>query len=83
MTSFKYESVTPDAIQTLVQELRAAGSMVTNPTTNGWEIKGHGVMAQATYDPTTAILQVDIISKPFFVPDSFINTGILKALGRA
>jgi hypothetical protein len=83
MTSFKYASVTPETIQNLVQELRTAGSVVTNPTTNGWEIKGHGVMAQATYDPTAQTLQVDIIAKPFFVPDSFINTGILKALGRA
>lgn len=90
MTTFTYDQVTPEMVQALVKELQAAGSTVRAPfpstpheVSNSWTITGHGVTADATYDPSAAKLTVDIRSKPFFVAASFINTGILKALGRA
>lgn len=82
MTTFTYTDVLPETITKMAAELSAGGALVTNPATNCWNIVGHGVTAKATYDPGATSLIVRIASKPFFVPDSFINTGILKALGR-
>jgi hypothetical protein len=84
LTTFTYDQVTPETIKGLVTQLQAAGSHVTpHDVPNWWTITGHGVTAVASYNPATLGLAVQVTSKPFFVPESFINTGILKALGRA
>lgn len=78
-----YESVTPDQVSTLVSELEKSGQRVTMPVPNSYVIEGHGIKVQAVYTPASNALAVSVLSKPFFISESFINAGILKALGRA
>lgn len=78
-----YTQVSPDQIVSMTASLKSGGAMVTNPSTNRWTIVGNGVTANAEYHPSSQKLTVNVTSKPFFLPESFINTGILKALGRA
>jgi hypothetical protein len=86
MTTFTYESVTPANIGALLIDLKQTGSSVQQLTSSGsagsWRVMGNGVIANAVYDGVS-LLTVEILSKPFFILDSMINAGILKALGRA
>ena len=83
MTTFTYDQVSPAEIQSLVAGLQANGAKVSNPSTNLYRVEGHGVVSNATYNPAASTLQVDVVSKPFYIPASMIDGGVKKALGRA
>lgn len=78
-----YESVTPQQVVAMRKRLRDGGQSVAALAENAWRIEGMGIIANASYDAGASRLSVEVVSKPFIVPTSAINGGILKALGRA
>lgn len=85
MTTFTYTQVSPEMIGNMLVELKQTGNSVQQLSTAGpsgqWRIMGNGIIAMATYDGSN-VLTVEILSKPFFIPESLIDVGIKKSLGR-
>jgi lysophospholipid acyltransferase (LPLAT)-like uncharacterized protein len=85
MGTLTYTGVSPDDITVLLTGLKQNGSSVQLLTQTGpagqWRVMGSGVVATATYDGVS-VLTVQILSKPFFIPEAMIDAGIKKALGR-
>jgi len=79
-STFALQSVSPAQLVALQAELRANGGMVTTLSPNQYQIVGHGVTADAAYDPATKVLTVTVVSKPFYVSIEEIETGLQKAL---
>ena len=77
-----YENVTDIQIKNLIDYLIENGANVKNTGPNLYEVTGHGITSNATYNTDTKILTVEI-SKPWFnlIPISSIDDGIKKGLG--
>ena len=71
--------VTQAQITAMAAELTAGGSVVTESSPGLWTIEGHGIGAMAAFDGST--LTVNVVHKPFYVPESSIESGLRKALG--
>jgi hypothetical protein len=81
MTTFQYFKVTPAQVEAMTKELTDGGAKVTTESDNMYEITGHGITANATYDPKALTLTVNVVSKPWVVLAGSIDHGIKKALG--
>ena len=77
MTTMKF-AATPAQVQNLIGELQGSGTAVINAPDGSFTINGHGIRAQAKFNGTT--LTVTVESKPFYIPISAIESGILEHL---
>jgi hypothetical protein len=82
MTTFTVTPCTQDQLQKLIVELLANQTNVTKASftvPNSYNIVGHGIAATAILTEDT--LTVNILHKPFYIPESMIEDSIRKALG--
>jgi hypothetical protein len=78
---FTLQKVTQKQIDTLTGGLDKAGvDVAAGKTPNSYTINGHGIAADAIFDPTDSTLTVTITRKPFFIPESTIEHGIIEAI---
>jgi hypothetical protein len=76
-------NVTPAQIAALLAELKADHDAITTVTPNEYGVEGHGVGVTASYAPDTSVLTVQIVHKPWLIPEGMIHDQIVKALGQA
>ena len=77
MTNLTFTTTLP-RVGDLLNQLKASGTTVTQCSATEFRIEGHGIKAEAKYaDP---ILTVAVLSKPFYVPMSAIQSGIQEHL---
>jgi hypothetical protein len=78
---FTIKPITKAQLDKLTSELNAHASKVTLVSDNNYKIVGHGVEATAVFDPSQAgSLSFTVQNKPFYVPESAIESGIQNAL---
>lgn len=77
---FKVQPITADQVEKLINQLCSSGTTVQLLEVNKYQIIGHGITANAIYDETLGSLNVTVVHKPFFVPESAIQTGIFEAI---
>lgn len=77
---FKVQPITAQQVGKLKDQLGASGTTVQLLEINKYQIIGHGITANAIYDETLGSLNVTVVHKPFFIPESAIQSGILEAM---
>jgi len=78
---FTIKPITKEQVDTLNNELNAHASKVTAVSDNNYRIVGHGIEATAVFDPSQAgSLSFTVQHKPFYVPESAIESGIQSTL---
>ena len=77
---FTVQPITAAQITTLTSELAAQNTQITPGAENQYAITGHGITASAVFDPAKGSLTVTVIHKPFYIPESAIESGIQNAL---
>jgi hypothetical protein len=77
---FIIKPIVQSQIDMIQSELAKSNTVVTLRETNDYTIVGHGVTANAVFDPTEQTLTVTIVKKPFFITEGHIQNGILAAL---
>lgn len=87
MTQFEFDSVSPNTVQNLINEMGGYGFNISHTAQeNQFAIAGHGISGTASYDPTGQKLSVVIAEKQGLaklISDATIHNQILHALGRA
>lgn len=79
-----FENVTTAKLQAVKENLSANGASVSvSPDGNSGSISRHGIVADYSFDSAAAVLTVDIKKKPFFVPESMIQSQIADGLAKA
>ena len=82
ITPISIPGVTTTQIAALLAEIKAdPGAAVATPSPNNFSITGHNIVAAASYSPSTAILLVQVVKKPWYVSSGMIHDQIVKALG--
>jgi|GEM_PF-3048405 len=77
---FTIQPITERQIKHLAGKLSASGTTVESTSANTYHITGHGITAKATLDVDLGSLSVTVIEKPFYIPESAIQSGIEDAL---
>lgn len=72
MADFKhYGGITRHELKSLRSDLAKEG--VSVPEGDNVTVEGpHGILLQASYDESKQTLKINIVKKPFFIPDSMI-----------
>jgi hypothetical protein len=81
MMKLTYQNITQEKVNELCAMLLAHGSQVQNQGNGINVISGHGIKAIALYVAATETLTITVSSKPFFISESVIESGINEALG--
>jgi len=71
------ENVTPEKLAKLRAELITGGASITGATVG--TISGHGIEATYRYDEAAQRLGVDLVHKPFWMPESAIESKLREA----
>lgn len=84
MTTLNYPGVTAAEVAGLMAELKAEGASVSGEGTaqNPMVGSGDGVTLSAVYEPTTGLLTVAIVKKPFIISSGFISQQIFAHLAK-
>lgn len=77
---FTIQPITEPQIETLTKELAAQGTQIAAGEPNQYTVTGHGITASAVFDEALGSLTVTVVHKPFFIPESAIQSGIQNAL---
>lgn len=80
---FIVQPITAAQIATLTSQLAAQSTTLTQGEPNQYAVIGHGITASAVFDPAAQSLTVTVIHKPFYIPESAIQSGIQNALKTA
>ncbi len=77
--SFSFASVSPDQLGAVLSQLSREAT-VTPQVMGTYDISGRGVHCVAVYSSLTYGLTVTIVDKPFYVPESLIESQVRAAL---
>ena len=85
--SFWLAQITQPLLDKVLAQLRANGSqvepMIIIPPRPAWKVNGSGVIASVLYDSVNQRALVQIDSKPFLVPVSYVEQQVREAVRQA
>ncbi len=77
---FTIQPVTERQLKDLGGKLAQSGTTVHAAAEHDYRIEGHGITAKATFDRAAGALTVNVIDKPFYIPESAIESRLRNAL---
>lgn len=81
MTVETFTNVTPSHIEAMIAKLESShGVIMTQTGPQTYCISGSGVKAEASYDPATLILTVDVEKHPWLISEGGVRAKIQAAL---
>jgi hypothetical protein len=79
--TFTISNITPSQIAGLEADLAKDGAFLAATGPNQMHITGHGIVANAEYDPIALTLTVTVFDKPFIISMGRIESMLKAALG--
>lgn len=77
---FVISPITKEQVGKLERQLAVSGTSIQTIEPNKYQIVGHGITANATFDETLQKLAVVVVHKPFFIGEDMIHSGIVEAM---